>query len=272
MLHIENTSLKVRIMPEYGAMVAGIEMDGIHLLQMDESYLGKRNARAGGIPILFPFAGKTEGDCYEMSGRRYQMPLHGFAKDACFAVGFLEKDCCMLFFESSEATKEACYPFDFRFEVVYELDGSSLVTSARVCNRSKERMPCSLGFHPYFATSKKENLELEFDMREYWDYTNDGAHGFLEKPPVLADPLNHVFWGSAPQKIKLRNPTDGYMAALTTDSSFQAATLCTVFPGACCIEPWQGLPNCAATGIGTKWIESGCSQGFCYRIDFSRLP
>lgn len=268
---IKNSALKIEILPEYGALISDITMGDLHLLQMDEKFLGIRNARAGGVPILFPFAGKTEGDSYILYGKEYKMPMHGFVKDAVFAIELLEEERCKLTFKGSAKLKEFYYPFDFKFEVLYELQGNTLKTSAYVNNLSEKVMPCSLGFHPYFYTSNKENLKLDFGLREYWDYINNGAHGVMIDTPKLSEKLNHVFRGNAPQKMVLYNSADGYISILTTDDSFEVTTLCTEFPEACCIEPWQGPPNCANSQIGVQFIEPGACRVFTYSLEFLKF-
>ncbi len=50
---------------------------------------------------------------------------------------------------SNEATRQV-YPFDFQLIFTYQLQGNSLKIHQKVINLSPEKMPFSIGFHPYF--------------------------------------------------------------------------------------------------------------------------
>lgn len=267
-IHISSRQLNVRILPQYGAMVSGILFKGREVLYMEENYLGKRNARAGGIPVLFPFAGRTKDDSYLVGGRKYSMPLHGFLKDQSFKPLSLDEKSCELTVCGNEEIYGTYFPFPYQVKIRYTVDESVLLTELTVLNLGCQDFGCAIGFHPYFAVLDKTQLKLDFGMREYWDYTKGGRHGIMHEAPDPARKMDHVFRGFPAQGIVLQNPPEGYAVRLMADDSFDVTTINTRFCGVCCIEPWQGLPNAANSGQGVQIIEAGGCRSFQYRLIF----
>ena len=104
----------------------------------------------GHAPLLFPFVGRSRCDAYRMNGRTYSMPQHGFARRADFALEDHAPDRLLLRLEA-DATTRAVYPFDFRLDMNFTLEGATLRMTATISNRGEARMPFSFGYHPAFA-------------------------------------------------------------------------------------------------------------------------
>jgi galactose mutarotase-like enzyme len=105
---------------------------------------------AGHAPILFPIVGALAGDQYRLGGQTYAMPKHGFARRSEFAL--IESDAANALFrlEASDATR-AHYPFEFRLDMAFALQGATLAMTATVSNHGDAPMPFSFGLHPAFA-------------------------------------------------------------------------------------------------------------------------
>ncbi|WP_298090333.1 aldose 1-epimerase family protein [uncultured Sphingomonas sp.] len=103
----------------------------------------------GRAPILFPVIGLTQ-DGIRIDGRRYAIPKHGFARHSLFTLVAHDATQAVFALEDSEATRTV-YPYAFRLELTYRLDGATLVTEARIANRGEGPMLASFGFHPAFA-------------------------------------------------------------------------------------------------------------------------
>ena len=146
MLHtFENDFLRVCVC-ERGAelcSVVGKKSGAEYLWQGDPAFW------SGRATVLFPICGRLFGGAYTYRGRRYEMPIHGIAKSAVFRVGQKSGDRVALVFCSDEQTRRA-YPFDFRFRVVYALDGATLSQRFFVENTGGDVLPFSLGGHPGF--------------------------------------------------------------------------------------------------------------------------
>ncbi len=104
----------------------------------------------GHAPLLFPFVGRSRGDVYRLDGRDHAMPQHGFARRLPFALMEREAACVTLRLEADDQTR-ATYPFDFRLDMAFALEGATLRMTATVGNRGEAAMPFSFGYHPAFA-------------------------------------------------------------------------------------------------------------------------
>ena len=102
----------------------------------------------------------------------YYLTPQGFAEKSRLTVRYLsdsfsffrmaKSDCAHIFelakargfarlvLEATDDTRQS-YPFDFRLDITYTLDGSTIRTEAKVQNRDAEPMPMQFGFHPGFA-------------------------------------------------------------------------------------------------------------------------
>ncbi|WP_313801201.1 aldose 1-epimerase family protein [Sphingobium sp.] len=104
----------------------------------------------GHAPLLFPFVGRSRGDVYRFEGNEYPMPQHGFARRMDFAVVEREADAVTLRLEANAETR-AVYPFDFRLDMRFAVEGRTLRMAAVVANPGATDMPFSFGYHPAFA-------------------------------------------------------------------------------------------------------------------------
>ncbi|WP_407165795.1 aldose 1-epimerase family protein [Bradyrhizobium sp. ORS 111] len=100
-------------------------------------------------PVLFPIVGRLKNDTLHHDGETYPMTQHGFARDRRFA--WLERGprSCKLAL-TDDAETRARYPFAFRLEVTYRIDGADLDVAFDVINTGDVTLPASLGGHPAF--------------------------------------------------------------------------------------------------------------------------
>lgn len=104
----------------------------------------------GRAPILFPVVGKPSGEVIRVDGRAYPMKQHGFARRMAFQVVEQAADRVTLLLTDSAEAREH-YPFAFRLDIAFRLDGATLHTEVTVANPGTEPLPASFGFHPAFA-------------------------------------------------------------------------------------------------------------------------
>lgn len=104
----------------------------------------------GHAPLLFPFVGRSRGDVYRLEGREYPMPQHGFARRMPFAPVERAADAVTFRLEADAETR-AVYPFEFRLDMRFSVEGQTLRMTAAVANRGQADMPFSFGYHPAFA-------------------------------------------------------------------------------------------------------------------------
>src|SRR4051794_23759870 len=73
---------RVEVIPERCALVTSFRVGDREVLYLDPATLvdPAKNVR-GGIPVLFPMAGKLANERYAVDGREYSMKQHGFARN-----------------------------------------------------------------------------------------------------------------------------------------------------------------------------------------------
>jgi D-hexose-6-phosphate mutarotase len=136
------------ISPGRGAICKGLRFGDEELLYLDQSTFVdlSKNVR-GGIPILFPFAGKPpEGS---------PLPQHGWARSSSWQAT-----------QTGPSNVECRLANDgFDLLVSYELSERSLLIETRVQGEE----PFQLGFHPYFACADKSAARIESKARRAMD-------------------------------------------------------------------------------------------------------
>ncbi|MDP1965005.1 MAG: aldose 1-epimerase family protein [Reyranella sp.] len=101
----------------------------------------------GRSPLLFPIVGEAKGNRITVGGAHHEIGRHGFARTSRFALVAAEAARCTWRLEASEETRRQ-YPFAFRLDVTYRIDGNTLQMTAEVTNQGDGPMPASFGFHP----------------------------------------------------------------------------------------------------------------------------
>jgi galactose mutarotase-like enzyme len=145
MIEIASDALSAAINP-YGAELTHLrDADGRELMtDADPAFW------TGHAPILFPVIGVTNGGVVRYDGVEHPMRKHGFARHLLFDVVQAEPNRAVLELTDSEQTRPE-YPFAFRLEIGFRIDGATLTLEARIENREDGFLPCQFGFHPAFA-------------------------------------------------------------------------------------------------------------------------
>ena len=160
---IKNEHIKAKI-KSFGAELNSlqkIDEDLEYIWQGDSKYWNRHS------PILFPIVGRLKNDSYTYQNQKYNMTQHGFARDKEFEVIKNEVDFIEFRLKSDEKTLEI-YPFSFELYLSYKLEKNSLIVSYKVINKSDDKMLFSIGAHPAFnwtlkEDEKKEDYFLEFE-------------------------------------------------------------------------------------------------------------
>ncbi len=140
---IKNEKLTVCI-SSYGAELMSVKCDDVEMLwQGDEKYWGGR------APNPFPFIARLFSGGYTYKGKRYEMPIHGFAPTTEFLPVTNSGDGVVFELNSSDETKKV-YPFDFSLRLSYNLDNDKLTVTYSLENKSDDTMYFGVGGHPGF--------------------------------------------------------------------------------------------------------------------------
>ncbi len=149
----QERNAEVVVAPGRGGMVTRFRVGDDDILFLDQATLRDHNQSVrGGIPVLFPIAGRLTGDEFRLEGESIPMAQHGFARRVPWRVTATDAAnaaSITMALEHSEATL-ATWPFRFRLVFRYELRDATLAIHQRYENLGDRPMPIHPGLHPYF--------------------------------------------------------------------------------------------------------------------------
>lgn len=206
----------------------------------------------GRSPLLFPIVGEAKGNRIRVGGASYEIGRHGFARTSIFALVSSDTARCTWRLEASEATRRH-YPFEFRLDVTYAIEGGALHMTAEVTNRGDGIMPASFGFHPalrwplpYGKPRAAHEIVFEHDEPAPIRRPIDGLLSSARYPTPVRDRrlvLNDgLFEAGALVFDTLASRSLVYGDALRVSFPRMPHLGIWTKPGAgfVCIEPWQG--------------------------------
>ncbi|WFC02713.1 aldose 1-epimerase family protein [Lactiplantibacillus pentosus] len=161
---IKITNEKIRVViSTLGAEIQSVELleSGVNVIWNDvNQQYWQRHA-----PILFPIIGRLNDNSYKYRGRKYELNQHGFLRDQEFQV--IASDYNFVKLQSVSSLKTlAKYPFDYRFEVLYQLVDNRLEICYQIENVDDNTMYYSLGLHPGFnIKGTLDHYQLIFEPR-----------------------------------------------------------------------------------------------------------
>lgn len=220
----------------------------------DPAYWGKTS------PVLFPFIGVLKHGEYRFHGETYKMTKHGFARDMEFKLVSHEASEVWFALDANEKSREM-YPFDFKLEIGYRLDGKKLKMLWRVENLSEETIHFSIGGHPAFNCplhkgDRREDYYLKFENKDCIRCTIIGTDGLVSGHHVVHElakgllPVRDELFDRDAMVMEDRQLQE--ISLLTPDKkpyikvSFQTPVVAVWAPTGLrapfvCIEPWYGL-------------------------------
>lgn len=254
---IKNEYIKAKI-KSFGAELNSLQKCGEELeyiWQGDSKYWNRHS------PILFPIVGRLKEDSYFYKNQKYNMTQHGFARDKEFERVRNEDDFIEFRLKSDEKTLEI-YPFSFELYLSYKVEKSSLIISYKVVNKLDDKMLFSIGAHPAFnwtlkEDEKKEDYFLEFEnIKETKRYfLNDKGLVYKHEDLKITDnkiALNEelfkndalVFNDSNIKTLTLKNSNNEDFVKLNFED-FPYLGIWSKPSGApfICIEPWFGVAD-----------------------------
>jgi len=240
-------------------------------------------------PLLFPIVGRLKNDELRHRGKVYPMTQHGLARDHRFEWVSRGPNSCKLVLTDSETTR-ARYPFAFRLELAYRVEGAALDVECEITNSGEEMLPASLGGHPAFNWPLHPGLSKRAYMLTFSDdepapirRLKDGLMRPQPEPtPVRGKMLSlseALFEDDAVILDQLASRSVRYAAdrGPSIEMSWQGFRELGVWskPGGApflCIEPWHGFASPSdfdgefSDKPGLMQIPVGESRSLSYRI------
>jgi len=181
---LKNDSLTIQ-MDELGAELTSIldhQTNTQYLWNADPTYW-KRHS-----PILFPIVGSLRNNSFSYEGQTYSLPQHGFARDMNFTLINQTETETWFSLDATVETKKV-YPFDFRLEVGYRLEGRTITALWKVINKAQSKMYFSIGGHPafHFPLKHEEGLGdsfVNFHTDKPLHYLHVDDISFVKRKPL----------------------------------------------------------------------------------------
>lgn len=242
-------------------LVARIDALGAELVRLQDAagrdllWDGDPAFWTGRSPLLFPMVGRARDDRITVAGRTYGMGQHGFARTSVFTLLRSDAASCTWRLEASDATRRR-YPFAFRLDVTYRIEGATLHMEAEVANTDTAVLPASFGFHPALRWplpygKPRATHDIVFEKEEPAPIRRpvDGllsAAGFPTPVHERRLPLSDdLFEAGALIFDTLASRSLVYGEAIRVDFPRMPHLGIWTKPGAgyVCIEPWQGYAS-----------------------------
>ena len=155
---IRHGNVFVKIAPTRGAIVTSLIVAGRELLYLDrETFDDPSKSVRGGIPVLFPFAGRLNDGLFIAANTR--MSQHGFGRNLPWKVVDERQELVRLLLLSGKETLSQ-YPYKFVAEQTVMILPRGLQLDLLICNMDTKPLPVSPGWHPYFScpADQKEKI------------------------------------------------------------------------------------------------------------------
>jgi galactose mutarotase-like enzyme len=287
-----------RVRIENGVLAAEIDPLGAELVRLQDEagrdlmWDGNPAIWNGHAPILFPVVGAVSGGVIRVDGREYPLARHGFARRRPFAL--VDQSATEVTFRLvSDAESRSIYPFDFRLDLHFQLEGSALTCAAQLHNPGDAPLPASLGYHPAFLWplpwgGTRAEHRIVFEQPEPAAIRRIDADGLIlattEPTPLEGSNLtlrDSLFETDALifDEIESRRVHYGVPGGRQLEVRFDDMPMLGIWtkPGAgyVCIEPWQGMADPAGydgefrTKPGVITVAPGAAHQFTMRIDIA---
>jgi galactose mutarotase-like enzyme len=291
---------KAVLMPERGGLLASLKLDAgngteTSLLWLPDQFNSQESGwPGGGMPLLFPFAGRVFHGAqplhYALGDQIWRMPIHGFAYGQPWQILASTADSAELGLLAGPRTRDL-FPFEFDLRAKYKLAANKLVTEVTVTNLGGllpevPRMPVALGWHPYFRLplrnaeqtgNRAGKLRLKTTATSQVRVTPAGSAGKTAAFPDTGDGdvtdlnnklLHNLILGdhTDAKATIIDEPNNVAIDLAWSDYSRYLVLWTQPEQGFHCVEPWMGLPDALNNGEGLAWLEQGASLNYRFSI------
>lgn len=254
-----DSNSRLEIVPEKGGIVTDWTIQGQKILYLDkERFKNPQLSVRGGIPILFPICGNLPDNIYSYQEKNYILKQHGFARDLPWIVTNQDIDnsasLTLTLISNPETLK--VYPFEFELNFTYKLIGKQLIIEQSYHNKSQEKMPFSVGFHPYFFCGDKTKLKLDIPAQEYNSKTGDKTYSFNGELDYNLEEIDIAFTQLQGQKAGFTDGKRNLKLEISYSDLFSTLVFWTLKDkDFICIEPWSAPRNALNTGEQLNYLQ-----------------
>ena len=269
-LTLTDGDFALTVTPEKGGMATSFTKAGDEYLWLRDKNFESTDRPRCGVPILFPNCGKPDGSVHHFNGVDCPIENHGLADLLPWQVKSATDEAIELTLTPNGLTKFV-YPFEFCLTMRYTLTGGKAGLALTVENKGGKEMPFSVGFHPYFAASKLENVS--FDIKAAT--CSESAKG--EQPAAPAQ-ITLTKKDGAAESIRLLT---GVKSPMVLTDSGNGHKVTVAFDEAAfgngvlwqqnaetfvCMEPWNGWANSVNEDGKHETLAPGASKAFAWSI------
>ncbi len=251
-MRLESGDVVVEVVPDRGAIVAGLTVAGKPVLYLDRATLDDptKNVR-GGIPVLFPFAGKLADETLALTGTK--MKQHGFGRNRAWRV-VDQRASSVRMALAADAETRAQYPYEFVAEQTVMIVPRGIQIELAIV-AGDQPVPVSPGWHPYFGCAAADKSAVTGDVA-----------GFT--PDRLGDDREFDFGVVAPPTGRARFAIPQVGALELCFSPEMRHLQFWSQPGKpfICLEPFFGPAGTINTDR-RAWVPAGEARTFWMRIE-----
>ena len=167
-----------QIAPHRGAIVTSLTVGKMEVLYLDrETFTDPAKNVRGGIPVLFPFAGKLNDGRFLPAGTK--MNQHGFGRNLPWQLVEQRPELVRVALLSGRETLSQ-YPYKFVAEQSVMVLPHGLQLELLVCNMDAKPLPVSPGWHPYLScpASQKEKITTSVPGLDISQFRSDKEFDF----------------------------------------------------------------------------------------------
>lgn len=203
-----NTQLKLCL--NQGGRIDQLKINDIEVIVSIDSKTYKDNYASA---ILFPFANRIKNGKYTFDDINYTLDcnetdknnaLHGLVYDKTFEyiTKKMTSDSAsvVLRYENQKTSKG--FPFLYEIWLTYTINDTSITLSVHIENKDEIAFPFTLGWHPYFLSSKLADSTINFDSKTKFAFDNQ---------QIISGQIN--FDEDMPYSLKDATLDDGYILA-----------------------------------------------------------
>jgi len=171
-LLLSNATWSLGLLPAWGGRIAHLRADGLDLLLpiAAESFDPLDWPRAGAYPLM-PYSNRIRNAHLHFEGRDYALPVHPAAQPHTLH-GVAHAVPWQVVEQGDQWLTLACdyqgehWPWAFRAEQRFVLDGKRLRIELALVNRGETPMPAGLGLHPYFQ--RHPGMKVRYQAGREW--------------------------------------------------------------------------------------------------------